>query len=78
MAEVYNEEEESQLVLKEVTRMLGPGKHSHGDIAVMYRVNAQSRTFEMACQKYGIPYQVVGGIKFYQRKEIKDINRIKL
>ena len=73
MAEGYNEEEEAHLVLKEVTRMLDSGKHSHGDIAVMYRVNAQSRTFEMACQKYGIPYQVVGGIKFYQRKEIKDI-----
>ena len=73
VAEGYNEEEEAHLVLKEVTRILDSGKHSRGDIAVMYRVNAQSRTFEMACQKYGIPYQVVGGIKFYQRKEIKDI-----
>ena len=73
VAEGYNEEEEARLVLKEITRILDSGKHSHGDIAVMYRVNAQSRTFEMACQKYRVPYQVVGGVKFYQRKEIKDV-----
>ena len=39
----------------------------------MYRVNAQSRSFEMACQRFGIPYQIVGGVKFYHRREIKDI-----
>ena len=44
-----------------------------GDIAVMYRVNAQSRALEEACLRYGVPYQVVGGMKFYQRQEVKDI-----
>ena len=73
VVEGYNEDEEAHLVLKEIVRILDSGKHSQKDIAVMYRVNAQSRTFEMACQKYRIPYQIVGGIKFYQRKEIKDI-----
>ena len=43
------------------------------DIAVMYRVNAQSRAIEEGCLKYGIPYQLIGGLRFYQRKEIKDI-----
>ena len=73
VVEGYNEDEEAHLVLKEIVRILDSGKHSQKDIAVMYRVNTQSRTFEMACQKYRIPYQIVGGIKFYQRKEIKDI-----
>ena len=39
----------------------------------MYRVNAQSRALEEACLRYGVPYQVVGGMKFYQRQEVKDI-----
>ena len=67
VVEGYNEDEEAHLVLKEIVRILDSGNHSQKDIAVMYRVNAQSRTFEMACQKYRIPYQIVGGIKFYQR-----------
>ena len=49
------------------------GSASLGDIAVMYRVNAQSRALEEACLRYGVPYQVVGGQKFYQRQEVKDI-----
>lgn len=48
-------------------------RYGLGDIAVMYRVNAQSRALEEACLRYGIPYQVVGGLKFYQRQEVKDI-----
>ena len=71
--EGYNEEEEAQLVIREIGRISESGGYSLGDISVMYRVNAQSRAFEMACQRYGVPYQVVGGVKFYQRKEIKDI-----
>ena len=65
--EGYNEEEEAQLVVREIGRYVDSGNYVLGDISVMYRVNAQSRAFEMACQRYGVPYQVVGGIKFYQR-----------
>jgi DNA helicase-2/ATP-dependent DNA helicase PcrA len=66
--EGYNEEEEAQLVVREIGRYVDSGNYVLGDISVMYRVNAQSRAFEMACQRYGVPYQVVGGIKFYQRR----------
>ncbi|SVA08653.1 uncharacterized protein METZ01_LOCUS61507 [marine metagenome] len=71
--EGYNEEEEAQLVIREIGRYVDSGNYVLGDISVMYRVNAQSRAFEMACQRYGVPYQVVGGIKFYQRREVKDL-----
>lgn len=78
MAEGYDEEEEAQFVLREVGSLTraGAGKlaqYKLGDIAVMYRVNAQSRALEESCLRYGIPYQVVGGMKFYQRQEVKDL-----
>ena len=71
--ENYNEEEEAQSVVKEIEKISQSPNHSLSDIAVMYRVNAQSRALEMSCQRNGISYQIVGGVKFYQRKEIKDI-----
>ena len=78
MAEGYDEEEEAQFVLREVGSLMraGAGKkepYRLGDIAVMYRVNAQSRALEESCLRYGVPYQVVGGMKFYQRQEVKDL-----
>ena len=82
IAEGYNEEEEAQFVIREIQSLtknqesvVGRKKSgpSLGDIAVMYRVNAQSRALEEACLRYGVPYQVVGGMKFYQRQEVKDI-----
>lgn len=82
IAEGYNEEEEAQFVIREIQSLtknqesvVGRKKSgpSLGDIAVMYRVNAQSRALEEACLRYGMPYQVVGGMKFYQRQEVKDI-----
>ena len=78
MSEGYDEEEEAQLVLKEITSLTrssrgSPAECKLGDIAVMYRVNAQSRALEESCLRYGIPYQVVGGMKFYQRQEVKDL-----
>ena len=81
MAEGYDEEEEAQLVLREVnalTRGRGGGAHGGrkyalGEIAVMYRVNAQSRALEEGCLRYGVPYQLIGGVKFYQRQEVKDL-----
>ncbi len=82
IAEGYNEEDEAQFVIREIQSLtknqesvVGRKKSgpSLGDIAVMYRVNAQSRALEEACLRYGVPYQVVGGMKFYQRQEVKDI-----
>ncbi|CAI8048605.1 ATP-dependent DNA helicase PcrA, partial [Geodia barretti] len=72
IAEGYNEEEEAQFVVREIQSRKKSGT-TLGDIAVMYRVNAQSRALEEACLRYGVPYQVVGGMKFYQRQEVKDI-----
>ena len=71
--ENYNDEEEAQSVVKEIEKLSQSPGRSLSDIAVMYRVTAQSRALEMSCQRNGIPYQIVGGVKFYQRKEIKDI-----
>ena len=82
IAEGYNEEEEAQFVVREIQSLTRNqeavvGRKNAGttlgDIAVMYRVNAQSRALEEACLRYGVPYQVVGGMKFYQRQEVKDI-----
>ena len=78
MAEGYDEEEEAQYVLREVGALTRSSagsqkKYKLGDIAVMYRVNAQSRVLEESCLRYGVPYQVVGGMKFYQRQEVKDL-----
>ena len=76
--EGYDESEEAQLVLREVASLTRPAnggkaRYRLGDIAVMYRVNAQSRAFEESCMRHGVPYQVVGGMKFYQRQEVKDL-----
>ena len=81
MAEGYDEEEEAQLVLREVNALTsgrgggasGGRKYALGEIAVMYRVNAQSRALEEGCLRYGVPYQLIGGVKFYQRQEVKDL-----
>ncbi len=78
MSEGYDEEEEAQLVLREISSLTrstrgSPARYGLGDIAVMYRVNAQSRALEEACLRYGIPYQLIGGTKFYQRQEVKDL-----
>ena len=75
VSEGYDEAEEAQMVLKEVGALTKNGSNGHklGDIAVMYRVNAQSRALEEECLRYGVPYQLVGGQKFYQRQEVKDV-----
>ncbi len=70
--ECYDAPEEAQFVVKEVMN-LQDGAYALGDIAVMYRVNAQSRALEEACLRYGVPYQLIGGLKFYQRQEVKDL-----
>lgn len=70
--EGYDENDEAQFVVGEIERLVRNGL-SLSDIAVMYRMNAQSRALEEACMRYGVPYQLVGSIRFYQRQEIKDL-----
>ncbi|MCD6599250.1 MAG: UvrD-helicase domain-containing protein [Dehalococcoidia bacterium] len=71
--ESYSEEEEAQLVVSEIEKLVNQGQVSLKDCAVMYRVNAQSRILEEMFMRYGVSYKLVGGIRFYQRREVKDI-----
>ena len=84
--EAYNEEEEAEWIARRVEELVGgsraprspggpttaPSTFKLRDIAVLYRTNAQSRAIEEACLRYGIRYQVVGGTRFYARREVKD------
>ena len=72
VAETYNEQEEAQSVVLEVDRLAAKEGFKHGDCAVMYRTNAQSRALEEAFIRYGMPYRLVGGTRFYERREVKD------
>lgn len=69
----YSDQEESMKVVKEISRLHYNRSLSFSDIAILYRTNAQSRSFENALNQRNIPYKVYGGLSFYQRKEIKDI-----
>ena len=71
--ESYSEEEEAQSVVNEIEKLVSQDQISLKDCAVMYRVNAQSRVLEETFMRYGVPYKLVGGIRFYQRREVKDI-----
>ena len=71
--ETYDAEDEAQYVINEVERLGRMDGVKQGDCAVMYRVNAQSRAMEEACLRYGVRYKLVGGVRFYQRKEVKDV-----
>jgi len=73
IAEAYDEFEEARITLKEVQSLIDTDICSPNEIAIMFRVNAQSRVLEEECLKSGIPYQLIGGIRFYQRQEVKDI-----
>jgi DNA helicase-2/ATP-dependent DNA helicase PcrA len=73
VVETYTEQEEAQFVVSEVERLVEGGKAKLGDCAVMYRTNAQSRALEEAFIRYGTPYKLVAGTRFYERREIKDI-----
>ncbi len=70
--EAYNDEEEGEFVAREVER-LSASAESQGAIAVLYRTNAQSRPIEEALVRRRIPYRLIGGVRFYQRREIKDL-----
>ncbi len=72
VVEAYNEQEEAQYVINEIEKLVGRGEYGLGDIAVMYRTNAQSRVLEETFIRYGTAYRLVAGTRFYERKEIKD------
>jgi DNA helicase-2/ATP-dependent DNA helicase PcrA len=67
-----DEHDEAQFVVREVHRLVDGAEFRYGDIAVFYRTNAQSRVLEEALVRSGVPYRVFGGVKFYDRREIKD------
>ena len=73
IVETYTEQEEAQFVVNEVEHLVGQGQFSLGNCAVMYRTNAQSRALEEAFIRYGTPYRLVAGTRFYERREIRDI-----
>ena len=73
VAEAYNPEEEALYVLQEVDRLRKDNDLPLNGVAVMYRVNSQSRAFEETCLRFGVPYRLVGGVRFYQRREVKDV-----
>ncbi len=73
VGEAYDEDEEARAVLQEINRLVDDEHFSRRELAVMYRTNAQSRAMEAACNRYGVAYQLVGGVKFYERREIRDL-----
>jgi len=73
VVETYTEQEEAQFVVNEVERLVRQSEFGLGDCAIMYRTNAQSRVLEEAFVRYGTPYKLVAGTRFYERREVKDI-----
>ena len=69
----YSDKEEALIVAKDIKRIKLQDDCGYDDFAILYRTNAQSRSFEEEFRKQGIPYRIYGGLSFYQRKEIKDI-----
>ena len=69
----YSDKEEALIVAKDIKRIKREDDCGYDDFAILYRTNAQSRSFEEEFRKQGIPYRIYGGLSFYQRKEIKDI-----
>src|SRR2546423_961432 len=67
-----DEHDEAQFVVQEIHRLVDGAEFRYGDIAVFYRTNVQSRVLEEALVRSGVPYRVFGGVKFYDRREIKD------
>jgi DNA helicase II / ATP-dependent DNA helicase PcrA len=68
-----NEHDEAAFVAEEVDRLTDAGEAKPGDVAVFYRTNAQSRVFEEVFIRVGLPYRVVGGVRFYERREVRDL-----
>ncbi len=68
-----DEQSEGRLILRSFHRLFRAGPYRPADAAILYRTNAQSRALEEACLHAGIPYEIIGGLTFYERKEVKDI-----
>lgn len=68
-----NEHDEAAFVATEVERLAGDDAYEYGDVSVFYRTNAQSRVLEEMFVRHGIPYRVFGGLRFYDRREVKDV-----
>jgi DNA helicase-2/ATP-dependent DNA helicase PcrA len=68
-----NEHDEAAFVAEEVDRLTDAGQATPGEVAVFYRTNAQSRVFEEVFIRVGLPYRVVGGVRFYERREVRDL-----
>ena len=73
VAQTYNEQEEAHFVVSEVEKLIASRRWKAGDIAIMYRTNAQSRALEEEFVRYGFPYRLVGATRFYERREVKDV-----
>ncbi len=73
LTECLNEKDEAQFVVHTIEKLVRREGLCYGDCAVLYRVNAQSRTIEESLVRFGVPYRLVGGTRFYRRQEIKDI-----
>ena len=69
----YSDKEEAMIVCNDIRRIRRQDHCEYSDFAILYRTNAQSRSFEEQMRKDGIPYRIYGGLSFYQRKEIKDV-----
>ena len=67
-----DEHDEARFVAEEIDRLTDEGKARAGDVAIFYRTNAQSRVFEEVFIRVGMPYRVVGGVRFYERREVRD------
>ncbi|MBF6519448.1 DNA helicase PcrA [Nocardia farcinica] len=68
-----NEHDEASFVAREIDRLVDQGEANYGDVAVFYRTNNNSRALEEIFIRMGLPYKVVGGVRFYERKEVRDI-----
>jgi DNA helicase-2/ATP-dependent DNA helicase PcrA len=73
LLQVANERAEGDALIRRIRNGVDSGQRKFSDYAVLYRTNAQSRSIEEAFVHYGVPYRVVGGVRFYDRKEIKDV-----
>jgi DNA helicase-2/ATP-dependent DNA helicase PcrA len=73
LVQVGGERAEAEAIVRRVKLGLDTGSRQYHDYAVLYRTNAQSRSIEEVFIQYGIPYRIVGGVRFYDRKEIKDL-----
>jgi DNA helicase-2/ATP-dependent DNA helicase PcrA len=73
LTEAYNDEFEARTAIEKIEDLRREHGYGYGDVAVMYRTNAQSRALEDACVREGIPYKLIGGVGFYKRQEVRDL-----